>query len=284
MLQGRTLSRYAPLITLLALVAVGLVLRLWAAWETNQRLPDTPDRLVGDEVSYDWPARELLQGSFFPSVGRPPVYPLFLAACYVAFGYSFATVLYVQAFVGATTVLLTYLLARRFLDRSSSLVASTLVAGHPILIRHGQSLYTEVLYTCLLILMLLALLWGFQTQRPSYFVLTGALLAVMNLTRPAGILLLLILPFIMPRAWSVHRRMLFSVIVVMTMLALIAPWAYHNYRIVGEISFGPTPTLWQGSPEYYHFMERGQGFWEAFYQYIAPYYHNHFFTTRVHAT
>ena len=74
------------LAALLILVAAGFALRLAAAWNINQVLPDTADRLVGDEWSYDLLARELLQGTFSTQAGRTPIYPLFLAFSYSAFG------------------------------------------------------------------------------------------------------------------------------------------------------------------------------------------------------
>lgn len=121
---------------LIFLTLLGLAFRLYLAWRTNQTLPDTPARLRGDEPGYEGLAYALLKGHFFEWPGRTPVYPFFVAGCYAIFGRSPASVVYVQAFLGATIIPLTFILARRFTGVQSSLVAAGLIALHPSLILH----------------------------------------------------------------------------------------------------------------------------------------------------
>ena len=71
---------------------MGFAFRLWTAAITD-RLHDIPVRLVADEGHYDRLARALLDGSFFESPVTTPVYPLFLAACYLVFDRSYPSVL-----------------------------------------------------------------------------------------------------------------------------------------------------------------------------------------------
>lgn len=72
-------------------------------------------------------------------------------------------VLYVQAFVGSIAIPLTYVLARHFIGKKSSLMAAGLIALHPALIGQVAVLYTEALYTLLLLLTLLSLLYDFNS-------------------------------------------------------------------------------------------------------------------------
>src|SRR5919106_4493626 len=86
-----------------------LLLRLHAVW---QRVPEVPDELAlhlaGDEPGYEALAYALLQGVFFQSPVRVPVYPMFIAGVYSALGErSPAKLLYIQAFVGVLAVPLT---------------------------------------------------------------------------------------------------------------------------------------------------------------------------------
>src|SRR2546428_13765082 len=101
-------------VALSVLVFVALSLRLHTAWQRHHESPDELAlRLVGDETNYEGLANALLHGAFFQWPGRVPVYPLFIAATDYALGErSPAKLLYVQAFVGAVAVPLTYLLAR----------------------------------------------------------------------------------------------------------------------------------------------------------------------------
>ncbi|MEG3924812.1 glycosyltransferase family 39 protein [Microcoleus sp. D3_18a_C4] len=239
---------------LICLTLLGLALRLYLAWRTNQTLPDTPARLRGDEPGYERFAYDLLNGYFFQRPGRTPVYPFFIAGCYAIFGRSPASVVYVQAFLGATIIPLTFILARRFTGPQSSLVAAGLVAINPSLIHHVRLLQTEVLYTPLILLTVLGLLRALEQPQWQNFSLAGALLAITNLCRPTGMLLPAIVPLLMPRQWHFKRKIALFLAYLGAIIIITAPWTYHNYRthktfLIYSVS---TALLWQGSPEFYH--------------------------------
>jgi len=239
---------------LIGLTLLGLASRLYLAWRTNQTLPDTPARLAGDEPGYERFAYDLLNGYFFERPGRTPVYPFFIAGCYAIFGRSPASVVYVQAFLGATIIPLTFILARRFTGPQSSLVAAGLVAINPSLIHHVRLLQTEVLYTPLILLTVLGLLRALEQPQWQNFSLAGALLAITNLCRPTGMLLPAIVPLLMPRQWHFKRKIALFLAYLGAIIIITAPWTYHNYRthktfLIYSVS---TALLWQGSPEFYH--------------------------------
>ena len=241
---------------LVFLTVLGLAFRLYLAWRTNQTLPDTPTRLRGDEPGYERFAYELLKGHFFERPGRTPVYPFFIAGCYTIFGRSPASVVYVQAFLGATIIPLTFILARRFTGAQSSLVAAGLIALHPSLILQIRLLQTEVLYTPLILLVVLGLLRALEQPQWQSFSLAGALLAITNLCRPTAMLFPLILPLLMPRQWSFKRKIACFVAYLGVIIIITTPWTYHNYRthktfLIYSVS---TALLWQGSPEFYHLV------------------------------
>ncbi|MCY7383440.1 MAG: glycosyltransferase family 39 protein [Microcoleus sp. CAN_BIN18] len=241
---------------LICLTLLGLAFRLYLAWRTNQTLPDTPARLRGDEPGYEGLAYWLLKGHFFEWPGRTPVYPFFVAGCYAIFGRSPASVVYVQAFLGAITIPLTFILARRFTGAQSSLVAAGLIALHPSLILHVRLLQTEVLYAPLIILTVLGLLWALERPRWQNFALAGAVLAITNLCRPTRIFFPLILPLLMPRQWLFKRKIACFVAYLGAIIIITVPWTYHNYRthktfFIYSVS---TALLWQGSPEFYHLV------------------------------
>lgn len=245
------------ILVLIVLILMGLALRLWIV-STTDRLLNTPAQLIGDESRYDNVAYALRQGEFFQWPGVTPIYPLFLAGVYLIFGHSYAVALYLQAFVGATTIPLTYRVARRFIGRRSSLLAAMLVALHPNLIGQTAILYTEVLYTSLLLLALLGLLWALEAPFLRRFILAGVLLGIANLVRPATALLPLFLPLILLRVWSLRRRVTLWVVYSVAMVAVIIPWTYHNYRTHNTfLPFSLTMAqVWTASPEFYHLMKQ----------------------------
>jgi 4-amino-4-deoxy-L-arabinose transferase-like glycosyltransferase len=252
----RDTSRSTVLWVLIALSVVAVSLRTAAAWNKNANSPDTVERLSGDETGYEYLASELLEGRFFEWPGRAPVYPLFLAGCYVVFGHSYAIVLYVQAVVASAAVPLTYLLARRYTRPRAALFASGVVALHPGLIIQVTRMYTEAVYTPLILVTVLALLWAIDVPRLRRVVFAGAIMAIATLFRPTTLLFPAAVPFLLPWSWNLKRRFGFTAIYFVAMALVIAPWTYHNYRT--HHAFLPvavsTAVLWQGSPECYHLM------------------------------
>ncbi len=244
--------------SVLCLVALGL--RLQPAWHRNHASPDAVAlRLDGDEPLYEALAYGLLQGSFFPSPMRVPVYPAFLAATYAALGErSPAKLLYVQAFVGVLVVPLTYLLARRWTRRIPALVAAGMVGLDDRLIEQAAFLYSEVLYTPLLLGALLALLGAVQAPRRGRFAWAGACMAVVTLCRPTTALFPLLLPLLLPQGWPRMRQVRAFLVYGLAMGAVIAPWTYHNWHQFHHflpLNVGMV-TLWQGSPEFYHLTQQ----------------------------
>jgi 4-amino-4-deoxy-L-arabinose transferase-like glycosyltransferase len=250
-------NRWTVTLLIIGLTLLGLTLRLWVA-STNQRLLDMPATLIGDEPRYEHLAYSLLQGSFFQRPLATPVYPLFLAACYLIFGHSYGAVLIVQAFIGATAIPLTYRLSRNFIGKRSSLFAAMLIALYPCLIYQVEYLYTEVLYTVLLLLTLLSLLWALKAPVLHRFILGGIVLAISTLCRPATALMPPILFLFMPKTWNIKHRVALFCVFSGAMVAVIVPWTYHNYRTYNTfLPFSLSMTmLWHGSPEFYHLMKQ----------------------------
>jgi 4-amino-4-deoxy-L-arabinose transferase-like glycosyltransferase len=247
-------------VVLSVLMLGALALRLHVVWQRTATVPDQVAlHLAGDEIGYEALAYALLQGAFVPSPVRVPAYPMFIAAAYYTLGErSPAKLLYVQAFVGVLAVPLTYLLARRVTGIISALVAAGIVALDDALIWHARGIYTEVLYTPLLLVALLALLWALQTPRLGRFAWAGASLAVVTLCRPTTAWLPLLLPLVLPSGWTLKQKAGVCVAYGLTLVAVIAPWTYHNWRTYHRflpltISAG---ALWYGSPEFYHLTQR----------------------------
>ena len=247
-------------VALSVLMLGALLLRLHAV---SQRIPEAPDELtlhlVGDESGYEGLAYALVQGAFFQSPLRVPVYPMFIAGVYSALGErSIAKLLYVQAFVGVAIIPLTYLLARRFTGIIPALVATGIVAVDDLLIDQARYMYAEIVYTPLLLVALLALLWALQAPRPWRFAVAGTSIGLVTLCRPTTALLPLVLPFLLPWGWHLKQKVAVCLAFGFATAAVIAPWTYHNWRTFHRflplsISGG---ALWQGSPEFYHLTQR----------------------------
>jgi 4-amino-4-deoxy-L-arabinose transferase-like glycosyltransferase len=251
-----------------------LALRLHVVW---QRTSDDPQevvlRLTNDEIGYEALAYALLQGEFFQSPVRVPVYPMFIAMVYAALGERSPTkLLYVQAFVGVAAVPLTYLLARRFTGMMPALVAAGLVALDDSLIGHARGIFTEIVYTPLLLVALLVLFWALQMPRPWRFAWAGASMAVVTLCRPTTALLPLLLPLMLPWRWTLKQKAGACIAYGLSMAVVIAPWSYHNWRthhrfLPLAVSGG---SLWHGSPEFYHLTQAQRAFLDIWANELNP--------------
>jgi len=244
--------------SVLGLVALGL--RLEVAWHRNHASPDdVAVRLDGDEPHYEALAYGLLHGSFFPSPLRVPVYPAFIAATYAVLGErSPAKLLYVQAFVGVLVVPLTYWLARRWTGRIPALGAAGMVGLDDRLIEQAGFLYSEVLYTPLLLGALLALLRAVQAPRWGPFAGAGVSMAVVTLCRPTTALFPLLLPLLVPRGWPRMRQVRAVLVYGVAMGVVIAPWTARNYQHYGRLVLIASEggiTFWTGN----HPLSPGEG-------------------------
>lgn len=238
------------------LTVVAFALRYCAASTTDRLLGDAP-QFVGDEARFQSIADAFLRGDVSFGIFGFPLYPAFMALCYVVFGHLYAVILNAQAVIGALTIPLVYFLARRFTGTRGSLFAAAITAILPALIQHVTYLYTEVLFTFLFILTLLSMLWALDKPSWSRFVLTGVLLALTAFCRPGSALMIVILPFFMPRTWSLKTRAALFSACLATLVGLIAPYVYYQSRTHNSFIFISLPlgVLWHGSPEYYHIMQ-----------------------------
>lgn len=257
---------------LLGLTLLGLSLRLWVAWETRQHSPDWSSALSGNELSYLDLADAIRQGSFLQGSERMPIYPLFLAACYLLLDHSYASVFYIQAGVGAVAIGLTFLLARYFTGPKLSLLAAALVALHPTLIWQVTRFSAEILYTSLLMLAVWGLLWALAEPQPTRFLIAGLLLAAATLCSPVTLLFPMALLLLLPRGWSFKRKAALTLGYTAATLGILLFLSYRNYRTEQTFSLTNTfgTSLWWGSPELYFLMQEQQPIAQIWDWYLNP--------------
>lgn len=171
---------------------------------------------------------------------RTPGYPLFVALC----GAKLRVIRFTQAALDTSTVLATYLLARRWLDRRGALLAAFAVTVNPFLIYFCGLILSETLFTAVLV-------WAMVLMAESAWVLGGFLLALGILVRPSAVALPMVMgivtAFVNPRlnpagglAYDSSRPVKhwrWPLPVATTMLLLTAvvlvPWAARNYGRLG---------------------------------------------------
>jgi 4-amino-4-deoxy-L-arabinose transferase-like glycosyltransferase len=221
-----------------ALLVAALALRLtWGfihGEDIDSRLPDQNEYLELAENLKSGHGLNFYDPRFIQSVYayRMPGYPLFIAA-----GRSIHAALFHQKLIDTLTVLATYLLARRWLDKGPSLLAAAAVAFNPFLIYFSGLLLSETLYTALL-------LWGcvLLVSHPN-FLWGGIVLALSVLVRPSAVALPILLGIVsvfanyVPGIIEGKKRWLRlpvgTTMLLLTVLVLF-PWALRNKGKLGQ--------------------------------------------------
>jgi 4-amino-4-deoxy-L-arabinose transferase-like glycosyltransferase len=221
-----------------ALLIVALALRLiWGfihGEQIDSRLPDQQEYLELAQNVLKGQGLNFYDTRFYQTVYayRMPGYPLFVAA-----GRSVHAALFHQKLIDTSTVLATYLLARRWLSKGPSLFAAVAVAFNPFLIYFSALLLSETLYTSLLV-------WGcvLLVRHPN-FLWGGIVLALSVPVRPSAVALPVFLGLVSvfvnytPGLIEGRRRWL-RLPVGTTMLLLVVlvlfPWALRNKLRLGQ--------------------------------------------------
>jgi 4-amino-4-deoxy-L-arabinose transferase-like glycosyltransferase len=267
-------NRRRDAVWLSGLVVVGLVLRLVFVLFVDTR----PKFSGGDGGFYLTVAQNIANGYGFvygqlatyktePVLTSGPLYPAYLSAFYVLFG-GFEThpihdppipflrsdpwILAArlgQAVLGALTIAAVYLLARRLWGARGGLLAAGVMAFDPRFIVETGAVYTETLFTCLLMAGLALYVIAHQRASTRWYVLAWAVLGLAVLARPIA---LVIVPALALHLWLTHRpaRALRESLVLAGMVALVlVPWVTWHYLRYGDFSIlgsSPASHFWLG--------------------------------------
>jgi hypothetical protein len=198
--------------------------------------------------SYVVLARNLLHGHGYsldgthPTALRPPLYPLILAATMgLAGGHWFIATVLLQAAGAAICLVMVFGIAREILPRSRApWLSAGLLAIHGPFMFEMLSLRETVWFT----LALLGIAWLLlkRTQHITGSIALGALLAILYLLRPTGLMAGgVTIAFL---AWNAVRlpsgALRGLVITLVTSSVLVAPWQTFTCRNFGAPGFFPT--------------------------------------------
>jgi 4-amino-4-deoxy-L-arabinose transferase-like glycosyltransferase len=243
---------------MLGLFALALALRLgFVLAVTRPAFPNGLDLPFNDMLFYHATAKALADGLGFigfdgnPTARWPPAFPFLLSLVYRVFGAKPENAELLNAFLGAATVPLLYLVALRSFGRPAAKLAGVLLALMPGQILIAEGVLAETLYAFLLVGFFALLVT--LPDRPWTAVALGAAVGAAALTRGEG-LLLLIVPI---AVWwgSVPRRTLAlrAAATVTAAVVVVAPWTIRNAVELGSfvgISTNSSQTFWAGHNPY----------------------------------
>jgi 4-amino-4-deoxy-L-arabinose transferase-like glycosyltransferase len=197
--------------------------------------------LASDPQIYHTLARSLIEKGSFSFGGavtayRPPLYPFFLAALYALPGSDILTVRLVQAMIDVLICLLVFRLGRRLYSPKEGITAAILIAVYPPYILYSQSLFSETLFTLILLTVL-----DFLVSRPmgkGGRLTTGVLLGLGALLKPVMMIFPAVLIVWERLQGHLSGRVLKQVLLVTLFLAVtVSPWIVRNRSSLGEWVF-----------------------------------------------
>ncbi len=218
------------------LILLGAAIALGLAVRTVYVIAIRHYALAGDAPEYDAEGQLIAHGHLFwtslpygilhAGAWKAPGYPAWVGFWYALIGHHPLALRFIQVPLGAVTIALSWLLARRLFGVRVAVAAAFVVALYPLAWQFEELLYPESLATPLT----LALLIVIFTMPPSRkrIVLFGLLLGVTTLVRPtseflvAGALV----------AWCIElglrRGLTATAIAVATAVLVVAPWTIRN--------------------------------------------------------
>jgi 4-amino-4-deoxy-L-arabinose transferase-like glycosyltransferase len=253
------------LLTLIFLAAFGLRLAANAKFEGLNEGPSLSG-FGADGVEFNSIASNLVtRHEYARDPGRPtsfraPGFPFALAGVYLVFGannYLAARIFFCT--IGALLAIVLFFVARIVVGERGALLAAALAAIYPNLVYYNIHFASEPLYTLLLCASVWALLGAAKLRSPWLSGLSGGLLGLAALTRPAALIFFPI--FGVAILWLVlkpaRREILKPAILGVALFCgagvlTIAPWTARNYLVHDRflvVASNGGSTLWGGNNE-----------------------------------
>jgi len=215
--------------TLVALFAIALGLRvLYGVFLAAH--PDIAPDPATSELQY---AKEIVSGTRWitePYSPRAPGYPIFLALFYILAAKQVWLITFLQAALGALTVLVVYRLGRSVLGGVLALVAALWFALHFQHMHLGYALERDVVAVFLLMLVLHLLVRPFDRMR--YALFAGIVYAVLVHVDPQYLLLLPVLAvFVLFKTRHGYLNIQYLFLFLGIVIVASVPWTLRNYAV-----------------------------------------------------
>ncbi len=209
-----------------------------------------PVEVTGDEPYYFEMGAQLAAGNGHVAASNgaraawPPGYAFFLAAFMDVDspGVTAETVLWdlmvVQAVLGGVLVFLTGLLAAALFDRKIGLLAAGVAALYPTFVAFSHYLFSETLFSILLLVALLGVLQWPERRRAGLAFGTGLVFGVAALTREIAIPMALgcVLWWFLRTTPAIRRiAVSHAVLLFLGLAVVVAPWTLRNYLIFDRL-------------------------------------------------
>jgi 4-amino-4-deoxy-L-arabinose transferase-like glycosyltransferase len=182
-----------------------------------------------------------------PDALRTPLYPLFIALNYWAFGDRPWVVMLSQIALMAISCLILFVIIQHLFGREIAVISSLLFALDPNNIFFCITLFSEILFVFLLVIVLyiysvIATLKSSTHIKMHYlYGLLGLFLGLSALARPIALYapILVVILIVARYRKEIRKAIKYSVILLAVFVLSISPWLYRNYVKFGSASLSP---------------------------------------------
>ena len=191
---------------------------------------------------YDELAWNMVQGNGFsvqagePSVIRGPGYPAFLAAIFaLSGGKNLTAVQIVQSLLCGLIVFLSYFLARRIAGKKAAILASLLMAFHPLIIWYAPRILLEIPLVAVSIGLFLLIDVLIEKPTVARAAASGAMIAMVALFKSMMLIFVgVIFILLLIKRIGLARSFGWTALVAAVAAVLIAPWTARNHAVSGR--------------------------------------------------
>jgi len=231
------MKRWQPYLPLLGIFCLALAVRILYNLTVGRHYVAGYDSQAYEKIAFNIVSEHCFcLNHYSPTVGRAPLWPGIIAAFDILFGPSNLYVRLFLCLVGSGTCALVYLYARKVFNEQIALLAGILASVYPGLFIYDGWLYSESLYTFLLLAFCYTLLLLQRTGKYRWAITSGIMLGLLSLTRPNGLLILGLvflwgIIFVQKKNLSWKEVVSSIVIICLIALAIVTPWTIRNYQI-----------------------------------------------------
>lgn len=239
---------------------------LFLAFAVRMHYFDVSQPILGDEGAYHYGALNLIENNVFTydyygakyrgemlldsSNSFMPGYVFFLTILYKIFGSNIEVARYSNLVISVFIVWLVYkILKQVIVSRWIIYLVLILVSVYPGFIYNNQRVYTENLFTFLLLGASYYFIAFTNTYKRKLLVLVSTLLSISFFIRPVAIILeaIILLLLIFDKKLTVKERLKNVVVIIMPMMVFVGGWGFRNYLAFGSFMLsqgGDGPVIW----------------------------------------
>jgi 4-amino-4-deoxy-L-arabinose transferase-like glycosyltransferase len=245
--------RVRPHAAVIVVLVVGFSVRVIcdrAAVALNNQGVST-DYLLNGPDGYRSIARNLIAGRGYvrgdaaqPYLASPPLYPLFLAGLYAAFGEGLVVAQLAQAALGAVACALTFILGRSLFGHRVGVTAGMLWSVYPLAIWCDADTFSESLFVPLVVVAALLFARAATGRMPLDWIWWGIALGLAVLCRASALTLgpVMAVGVLLAQRRQWPRAAIGVALAAGAALLVFAPWGVRNYIVTGGQTLMPAST------------------------------------------